>query len=162
MRIAMTIILASPTSKHQTEHAQAMLAGLEMHGVKARIGHRVMPGTEERVVCWGWRIGQQHRAAGSDVLIMERGYLGDRFVWTSLGWNGLNNYATVPEPPCDGGVRFRAHFGHLLKPWNPQGEYVLICGQVPGDQSLRGRDLYPWYEAQAAYWAERGHQVRFR
>lgn len=158
----MTVILASPRAPHQNEHAQAMQVGLRAHGIDAKVTHRAEPGSQETVICWGWRVGQVHRAAGADVLVMERGYLGDRFAWTSLGWNGLNNYATVPLAPNDGGLRFNAHFGQLLKPWNPEGDYVLICGQVPGDQSLKGQDLKPWYAAQAAYYRAAGHEVRFR
>lgn len=84
---------------------------------------------------------------------MERGYLGDRFAWTSLAWNGLNGLAEFPhvEATAD---RFEENF--TMQPWKTGGDYVLIMGQVPGDQSLRGMDLMPWYgqvamNAQTAY-----------
>jgi hypothetical protein len=161
----MILIQASPSARHQNEHAQALQAGLAAVGEPSRIVHRLQPEQADgakAVACWGWRHGAAHRQNGSDVLVMERGYLGDRFAWTSLAWNGLNGYGRVPEPPQDGGMRFRAHFGHLVKPWNPDGEYVLICGQVPGDQSLKGQDLVPWYAEQAARYRDAGHAVFFR
>lgn len=84
---------------------------------------------------------------------MERGYLGDRFAWTSIAWNGLNGRGTFPGYPDDS-TRFAENFE--MKPWKHDGDYVLMMGQVPGDASLRGRDLMPWYvdtamKAQNAY-----------
>lgn len=83
---------------------------------------------------------------------MERAYLGNRFEWVSLGWNGLNGRATFPDID-DGGDRFRQHFGELHDQ-DGEGEYALIAGQVPGDASLRGRDLDAWYADQAGHAAE--------
>lgn len=116
----------------------------------------------KRVACWGWRIGKRMYAAGKDVLVMERAYLGDRFHWTSLGWNGLNGFATFPEYPDDGGARFEKNFGPL-KPWKQDGQNVLILGQVPNDASLRGMNMIPWYEKMARQANEKyGLPVKFR
>jgi hypothetical protein len=125
---------------HQGAHAEALRAGLARHGVKR---------DPRFVAVWGWRTGQAYRKAGREVLVLERGYLGDRFAWTSIGWNGLNGRAEFPGYPDDGGARFRA-LGIPLRPLRPAGDYALIVGQVPGDAALQGRDLGPWYAAQAA------------
>jgi hypothetical protein len=74
----------------------------------------------------------------------------------------LNGRAEFPEYPDDGGARFRRFHGRL-RPWNPEGEYVLLIGQVQGDAALQGRSLSAWYaqtakEAEAVY----GLPVRFR
>lgn len=98
------------------------------------------------------------RDAGHEVLVMERGYIGDRFTWTSLAWNGLNNRGTVYTP--DDSSRLHKFHAEHLKPLNEPGEYVLIAGQVPGDMSLQGTNLRPWYEAQAA--KDWGMPVKFR
>ncbi len=153
-------ILASPSAAHQRAHAEAMAAGLAAHGVAAKVTHRTVPGAAETVICWGWRMGQAHREAGADVLVMERGYIGDRFAWTSLGWNGLNGYATAPAR--DDPARLAEHFPDALKPEDPAGGYVLIAGQVPGDMSLRGQDLNPWYRAKAREYRDAGKLVFFR
>lgn len=115
----------------------------------------------EHVAVWGWRQGRRLRDEGHEVLVMERGYLGDRFHWTSLGWNGLNGRAEFPEYPDDGGERFRKHYS--LEPWKEGGEYVLLIGQVPGDASLRGHDLGQWY-SDAAMKAQNAYEmpVKFR
>lgn len=131
----------NPAARHQAEHGRALVEGLKRHGIDPeQAGDNV-------VVCWGWRRGKAHRAAGREVLVLERGYLADRFRWSSIAWNGLNGRGEFPEYADDGGARFRS-MGLELRPWSG-GEYVLIAGQVPGDAALQGRDLAPWYAAQA-------------
>lgn len=102
-------------------------------------------------VCWGWRIGRALQQLGLHVLIAERGYLGDRFHWTSLAWDGLNgrgSFCLDEIPPLD--PARRAIMVDTLKPWRGRGgDKIVIMGQVPGDESLQGRDLGPWYLAQA-------------
>lgn len=102
------------------------------------------------VACWGWRRGSAYRAQGKQVLVMERGYIGDRFKWTSLAWNGLNNKGDFCLPAVLPGGRFEKHHGHLLQEWSDKGHYALVMGQVPGDASLCGQDLRPWYQEAAA------------
>lgn len=155
-------IVARPSASHQMQHAQALRDGLAVHGVSAKIIHSHESVKSDAVACWGWRRGAMHKAAGRRVLVMERGYLGDRFVWASLGWDGLNGRARFPEQQ-DSGERFAQHFGHLMQPWSIGGEYVLIVGQVPGDASLGGRCLNAWYAEQAQRANRRyGLPVRFR
>lgn len=93
---------------------------------------------------------------------MERGYVGDRFFYTSLGWNGLNGYASFPQAPKDNGERFSKHGGRIA-PWKTGGDNILILGQVPNDASLKGLDLLPFYKewARAAQKAH-GLPVFFR
>lgn len=110
------------------------------------------------MACWGWRTGQKWHRLGFDVLVLERGYIGDRFAWTSLAWNGLNGRGEAPVID-DGGARFRQYHGHL-KEWNAEGDYVLICGQVPGDASLQGVDLNPWYKSKVEEYT--GERIVFR
>lgn len=142
----------NPRTPHQRQHREAVAAGFGALGFDDR----------NLVVCWGWRGGRRWRASGWDVLVLERGYIGDRFKWSSVALNGLNGRATFPDYPEDGGERFRK-FGVSLLPWDPSGEYVLLIGQVAGDAALQGRNLGQWYadtarQAAALY----GLPVRFR
>lgn len=148
-------VIAKPGAAHQVEHQHALMQGLAAHGIEAIRGYGG-PVTTSHVACWGWRHGRRLRAEGREVLVMERGYLGDRFAWTSLGWNGLNGFAEFQEYPYDGGARFDAHYS--LKPWNRDGRYALLMGQVPGDASLRGIDLSKWY-ADAAMKANNAYEM---
>lgn len=153
-------IALNPASPHQNEHQLALAEGLKAHGVGVVISRSRID--TKFVACWGWRHGQTLRAQGHEVLVLERGYLGDRFKWSSLAWNGLNGYGNFCNPPDDGGERFRQHY-HML-PWRKtDGEYVLVMGQVPGDASLRGKNLMPWYESVGVLAAD-AHQlpVKFR
>lgn len=158
-------VLASPNASHQLDHAHAIKQGFARNGIAAQVcyyNHQV-PAFTDVVVCWGWRVGKSYRNLGYDVLVMERGYIGDRFIWTSLGWNGLNGRATMPIID-DGGARFRHYHSSLLKERDyGRNDYVLLIGQVPGDAALGGKDLSDWYrsmmrEAQSIYQLP----VRFR
>jgi hypothetical protein len=153
-------IAISPRAPHQVRHAEALREGFKRHGLAAEVSHGARHDAKT-VVCWGWRNGKAWRAQGKSVLVMERGYIGDRMgVWSSLAWNGLNGHGKVAHIPDDGGARFnRCHPG-ALKEWNPSGDYALIVGQVPGDSALYGKDLSGWYAAQAA--KDWGMPVYFR
>lgn len=145
--------VAMAHSAHQIEHRDAVLEGLR------RLGNPDLPPT---VMCWGWRAGRQYHTKGRDVLVLERGYIGDRFAYTSVALNGLNNLAEFPTARDDGGARFRS-MGGKISEREDYGDHVLLVGQVHGDMSLRGKDLSPWY-AQTARNAERayGLPVLFR
>lgn len=142
-------IVAAPRS-HQVCQAANMADGFRRHGLRVEITHSHSSVKTDNVCCWGWRTGKLHRAAGRQVLVMERGYIGDRFFWTSMGWNGLNGRAKFFDPKDDG-ARFNKLFSNLLRPWIPAGEYSLLIGQVPGDAALQGKDLLPWYNERAAH-----------
>lgn len=147
-------VLASLRAKHQLEHQDAIIEGLAKHGIEAVKTHNLDNTFGPVAICWGWRIGKILRELGYEVLVLERGYLGDRFSYTSLGWNGLNGHAEFPEIPYDGGERF-SRLGVEIKPWDIKQGYALILGQVPKDASLKGMDMVPWYE-------EKAHEIKKR
>lgn len=144
------IAIVGHITGHQNTHCKALEEGLRVLGIPSKRYHSSLNLNVPLVACWNWRTGSRLRDTGAEVLVMERGYIGDRFSWTSMGWNGLNGYATFPPAPEDGGERFQKHHGHLMRPWKQgSGKYVLLIGQVPGDASLKGRDLKPWYATTA-------------
>ena len=135
----------SPNSEAQLKLFESAGKALEKRGVKVSMRPGCgYPGTKA-VAVWGWRSGQRLRKQGHDVLVFERAYLGDRFSWTSIAWNGLNGRARFSLPKIITGERFEKNFDPL-KPWKVGGEYILIMGQVPGDMSLQGQDMTPFYE----------------
>ncbi len=140
--MAITVI-AKPSASHQVTHQQALMDGLKAHGIDAIAAPNAYHINTKQVACWGWKMGKRLRAQGHDVLVMERGYLGDRFKWTSLAWNGLNGHGEFPIFRGDD-ERFANNFE--MKRWQGDGDYILVMGQVPGDESLQGRDLQSWYE----------------
>lgn len=138
-------LVISLYSAQEKPPVMAMLKGLKRLGRNPGIvAKRTDVIKTQKACCWGWRGADRLRARGHEVLVMERGYIGDRFNYTSLGWNGLNGHAVFPAYEDDGGKRFAEH-GGVLKPWKSGGDYALILGQVPGDMSLKGQDMLPWY-----------------
>lgn len=152
-------IIVGPGGGQISSYLAAVGEGLNRHGIEVEIrgdAHRAPgPPAGDFAVCWGWRKGAQLRARGYDVLVVERGYIGDRREWTSLAWNGLNGRGDF----ClEDGVRRpdaarRALLKEMVKPWRPaarrKSDIILLMGQVPQDQSLQGKDLEPWYRDMA-------------
>lgn len=130
----------------------AMYGGLRKTGFDVSMNNETNIGDYDIAVCWGWRKGIKEFEKNKQVLVMEHGYMINRHKWISLGWNGLNNDADFlnEDVPDD---RWKKLFKEHMKPWKNDGEYILFCGQVPGDMSLKGKDLGEWYisAAQEAY-----------
>jgi hypothetical protein len=156
----MTVIASPRAVSNRMSHQSALAEGLAKNGIRTMMGHGNHVSTKHCVV-WGWRKGKLLRDRGHEVLVMERGYIGDRFAYTSLAWNGLNGHGRFPEVPVDDGTRFKSMAS--MKPWKKGGDYVLLMGQVPGDASLQGRDMMPWY-SQSAMQAQNAYEmpVKFR
>jgi hypothetical protein len=150
MRVA---FIASPTALHQTSTAEALMEGMRttkdeavLYGSHTQAEQEIFtPKDIDAICCWGWRNGRMWWSRGFDVLVMERGYLENRFIWTSLGWNGLNGRAVWPQV-SDGGARWREHFARKMQPWRaPKSDgYALILGQVPTDTACQHVDYHNW------------------
>jgi hypothetical protein len=149
---------------HQPQWCGAFAAGLKRHGWSVAMHPNPVPA--DLMVVWGVRrraeiSGQRKR--GGEVCILERGYLGDRFKWTSVSFGGRLNGRAVfrgvrPDP-----LRFQKNFGRMLKDWRTGDDgYALLIGQVPGDMSLAGIDIDAWYRRTVADLTRRGYEVRFR
>jgi len=137
-------VLVNPGAAHQRRTGDAVAAGVAVWGGKARVVQGDHAQTQH-VAVWGWRRGSVLRARGHDVLVMERAYLGDRYEWVSLAWNGLNRRGVFHYPdPATPESRLNAHFPGLLRPWRSDGKYALLLGQVPGDMSLYGLQINAW------------------
>lgn len=120
----------------------AMIEGLRRHGLQPEVLDVRQPQRCDVAVMWGFK-KPLHRQIAKRSLILERGYVGDRHSWTSVGWDGLNGFAQFCNSGMPG-VRWSKHFAHLMRPWRQREGYVLVVGQVPGDQSLRGMDIHDW------------------
>jgi hypothetical protein len=126
---------------HAMPHLQAFGKGLRQHGHEY---DWVPLSTPTPVACdlavfWGHKrkdVIAAQRARGCRYLVLERGYIGGRFRWSSAGYDGLNGRADF----CNAGAsdaRFRTYFAPLLRPWRQSsGDYVLLIGQCRFDQSV--------------------------
>jgi len=100
-------------------------------------------------ITWGHRrthVYNHQRKCRKPYLIMERAYMGDRFKWTSLGFNGLNGQATFNNSDIVCDKRWEEHFKQYVKPWRIRESLpVLLIGQVPNDMSHRHINIQEWY-----------------
>lgn len=127
-----------------------MKRGLERHGHTVEISQTVS--NADVHVFWGLRRrwGKQALREGRPSLVVERAYLGDRFNWAAIGWDGLNGRADFCNADVSGD-RWDKHWADYMRPWQPKpGGYALVIGQVPGDAALRGLNMQQWvYDAVA-------------
>lgn len=160
----MRICIFTRPAGHQAVHAEAFRDGLKRHGVNAQMETINTVVECDLAVFWGHRrrdIIARQKAIGGRYLVMERGYLGDRFVWTSLGYDGLNGRAEF----CVGDAspdRWEQHFAHLMQPWRRRDGYALVMGQVLGDASLEGANYPRWVAETVSDLKARGWSVMFR
>lgn len=127
----------------ETEWPARLKAGVESHGDKAMFSHTV--NTADVHAFWGMRRswGKTAIARGCRSLVVERAYLGDRFKWHAMGFDGLNGFADfcTDDVPDD---RWRKYWRDDVVDWKQGGDYALVIGQVPGDAALRGIDILSW------------------
>lgn len=158
------VLLVLPGLAHQQPLLASFAEGLRRHGWQAEITTRWRP--SDLLVVWGVRrkgdIAAQ-RQHGGQVCVLERGYVGDRFYWTSVSFGGGLNGRGRFFGPFEDGARWGRLFGDLMQPWrtNDDGP-VLICGQVPGDASLSNVDAPAFYKRASQVFADQGFDVRFR
>jgi hypothetical protein len=158
------IVLNRTSRGGVSDHLSAIANGLARHGISVSYLSGGPDHSLDFIACWGWRKAKAIKDAGFDkpVLVLERGYIGDRLnVWTSLGWDGLNGRARFPEPQ-DGGERFWENHGHLAKEWERFDGYWLIAGQVLGDQSLLNVNYLEWLRDTVDELDRMGVDARFR
>lgn len=142
--------LPSPTSETQKAVFERAARGARAQGIKCSIEAEPK---SKAVGVWGWRNGEKWHKMGHDVLVFERGYLGDRYEWTSIAWNGLNGRGDFCLTGNETFERFAKNH-EPLKPWRDDGDKIIIMGQVPGDMSLQGKDLTQFYEMVANLWGQ--------
>ena len=147
-------------AQHQFEACTRFARGLERFGIRACIRSSKDVVESDLAVLWGHRqsrIIDPQRRAGRHYLVMERGYIGDRFTWTSLGFDGLNGRAKFPKID-DGLTRWNRFFKNYLKPWREsKSNMAVIMGQCRGDASLKGVNFEKW----AKETAEKLHGDKF-
>jgi len=139
-------VLLNPKERaaHQVAVMKALESGLHRHGVGTLFGDAVSWEAADALVVWG----AKNVPAGIDIpyLVLEAGYINgqsgdyvaDRLRFVSAGWNGMHGRADPLPSDCPPD-RWDA-LGVELAPWDDSGEYVLICGQHPGDAAAPGCD----------------------
>jgi len=134
--------------EHHRYWCSLFAAGLRAHGHHPNMVEGFHPTECDLAVFWSHHprtlaIRQRQMAAGADYLVMERGYIGDRKKWTSLGFNGQNGRADFlnENSPSD---RWDRYPSWNEKPWHPGSDYILLIGQVPTDSAVGHIDFKSW------------------
>ena len=143
---------------HGMRWSEAFAKGLRRHGFTMRDDR------PDLLVMWSARqqsmIADQ-LALGGEVCILECGYIGDRLEWASASLGGGLNGRGRFGQPRDDGERFENIWGDLT-PWKDPGGYALICGQIPGDMSVKGVNLGAVYRDAAEQCRSMGFEPVFR
>lgn len=157
-------VLVNPRMSHQHSWAEAFATGLRHHGWKAELSHKLAP--SELVAMWSTRrqdVIKQARSEGREIVIAERGYMGDRKHYCSVSFGGELNGRAEFRGPFGDASRFERLFAHLMDDWKPNPDgHALIMGQVDGDMSTRGVSLARWYRETRAALEAQGWKVKFR
>lgn len=154
-------VIANERAEHQKSWGGAFAAGMRRHGWGVVVNQ---PGSEDLLVKWSVRDVMGHakraKARGAQVVILERGYLGDRMhEWTSVSLGGELNGRARFGPCRDNGERFRSIAS--LAPWQ-DGNRAIILGQCPGDMSVQGWNVVDTYLATNDELVQRGWDVLYR
>jgi hypothetical protein len=80
-----------------------------------------------------------YRANGRPVIVLEVGCIQRGTTW-KVGLNGINRSADFGNDSSHDSSRSNS-MGLSLKPWNNDGDYILICAQH--DKSLQWQDMPP-------------------
>lgn len=131
-----------------TPYLTAFEKGIRKHGVN--IEAQPFPNliTCDLAICWNHRnfkLFNAQKQNNADYLIMERGYIGNRITYTSLGFNGLNGKADFSYAKGLSFDRFESRFSDIFVDINKtDNDYVLLIGQVAGDASIAHISIRDW------------------
>ncbi len=81
------------------------------------------------------RIWQKYRNANKPVIVLEVGGL-KRNITFKIGINGINREADFANDSVDDS-RWKK-FNIKMKPWNPTGDIIVICGQHDSSEQWKG------------------------
>jgi len=143
----MKINIISDGAKHHIMAANHFKKGLDKHGIKYNSIDRNSVESCDLLVGWGGRSINPHKNRCKDFLMMEASYLEprvDKNHWPlniSLGYNGLNGRADFVNKGKDSTRWDKLFNDGRLKDWKTSGSFILVTGQVPGDQSISSLDI---------------------
>lgn len=160
------VIIDNPgAGNHDYGWRRAFGEGLSRRGWQVVMSNNFEPC--DLFVIWGVRradLIERARSFGAEICVLERGYLADRFTWTSVSFGGGLNGRGVFRTPHGADISRFNSLGVQMPPWySPDHGYALIMGQVPGDQSIRGVDIDAFYRTSAQSLRAAGHhEIYFR
>lgn len=153
------------------DHAwtRAFAAGLNRHGIQTK----TYPYKTDKVkdadlhVFWALRastVMAHCHAKGQPFIVLDHGFTPDRKDFTAINLNHLNGRSELDVAAFAQDSARCAKHGWGIKPAPAApGQGILIIGQVSGDRSLEGADIYNWANFKIAELELLGHRnVQFK
>lgn len=156
------------SGSHQESQIKNFVEGLKKHNIECIEKTQFNPQDDpDLAVFWSHRkldIIQYMRKNNKPYIVMERAFVGDRFHWSSIGFNGLNGRADFRNKDIVDISRWNKHFEHLYPklPHNPNSNKVLVIGQVMTDAAVAHVDINKWYSNTIHQLNQMGYDVIFR
>lgn len=146
--------VASMRDSHGSHANVIMRRILDRIGGSEILRTQVVPAGTNLFLQWGFkRTNALDSAIKAKIpfIICDLGYFDEdrleRFSISLNGFNGLSQPVTGFENAPD-----RPH--PPVKPWNDEGNQIVVVGQMPGDAALRGQDIEAWMHRIATQAAE--------
>jgi len=140
-------VFYAPEKKHSFKYLEAFEAGIKKHGHPVTVIQTPHFVECDLAVCWGFRlkyIQYNQKRLNADYLILERGYVGDRFAYSSCGFNGLNGRADFSYAPTEK-LRLEEYFNDEFITLNKtEKKHILVIGQLFGDASVEHVNIREW------------------
>jgi hypothetical protein len=143
------LIITNERAEYQKSWGLAFGEGLKRHGWAVEVAPEAGKRCDLLVMWSARRVDRTERqkARGGEVCVLERGYLDNRFGWTSVSFGGGLNGRAVFRGPFEDGSRWEKNFAHLMKPWRAtKGDYALILQQITGDIAVENVNLPRFYQ----------------
>jgi len=161
----MKVQIYTKNAEHQKEWLNAFAAGLVQHKVEHDITEDFLRYKDADLHVF-WSIKHPSLITrcleyNKPFICIERGYI-DRENFASVNLNGLNGRSQLDVSDFRDNDYRRLRHGWNVKPLKLKGREVIIMGQMPGDSSLDGRDIYTWARKTYDYYEERGYSPRFK
>jgi hypothetical protein len=147
--------------------------GLARHGYKIKkrengptVGHLQRHGADIHVF-WGMRhaagILEHCRQTGEVPVCIEHGYTLDRMLFSSINFWGLNGESLLEVPDNDNSRCIKHNWAIHQRDQTRVKNLTLIMGQVTGDMSLKGTNIYAWARKKYAELESHGHKnIQFK
>jgi len=140
---------------HHVQWTSAFSEGLMRHGIRVKTLNYQPEKVEDADfhVFWAMKASKVIRHChemGQPIVCLDRGYTDDRMYFTSINLNGLNGMSELDVSDfSQDSSRCEMH-GWRIKERKILGENIIISGQVAGDASLGGINIYDWVDAQVS------------
>ena len=157
------VVVVNLSKPHIVAWCGAFAEGLMRHDFDVTISEHAS--AADVVVLWGTRNREAvalQKSIGGEVCVLERGYLGDRFKWSSVSFGGELNGRAIFRGPFQDPSRWEKNFTDLMRPWHRRDGYALLIGQLQGDVSIKHVNIQDWYSDTAGALQGAGWSVRFR